>query len=74
MKILVIAQYFPPDITAAAFRMFDTARLLEDSGHEVRVITARPHRSQVDGDSAAEYDRQISGVALPAGGMAGQDV
>jgi glycosyltransferase involved in cell wall biosynthesis len=63
MKILVMAQYFPPDITAAAFRMFDTARLLEDSGHEVRVITARPHRSQVDGDSAAEYDRQISGVA-----------
>ncbi|OHB62422.1 MAG: hypothetical protein A2Y76_06735 [Planctomycetes bacterium RBG_13_60_9] len=62
MKILIIAQYFPPDITAAAFRMFDTARLLEDTGHEVRVITAHPHRSQVDGDSAARYDGQISGV------------
>jgi glycosyltransferase involved in cell wall biosynthesis len=62
MKILIIAQYFPPDITAAAFRMFDTARLLEDNGHEVRVITAQPHRSQVDGDSTAGYDAQISGV------------
>lgn len=62
MKILIVAQYFPPDITAAAFRMFDTARLLEDNGHEVRVITAHPHRSQVDGDSAAWYDAQISSV------------
>jgi hypothetical protein len=62
MRILIIAQYFPPDITAAAFRIFDTARLLEANGHEVRVITAFPHRSQVHGDSTAEYDRQISGV------------
>ncbi len=45
MKILIICQYFPPDITAAAFRIFDTARLLEANGHEVHVITARPHRS-----------------------------
>jgi glycosyltransferase involved in cell wall biosynthesis len=62
MKVLVIAQYFPPDITAAAFRMFDTARLLEADGYEVHVITARPHRTQIEGDSAAAYDRQISGV------------
>jgi glycosyltransferase involved in cell wall biosynthesis len=63
MRILIVCQYFPPDITAAAFRMFDTARLLEADGHEVRIITARPHRTQVEGDSSTEYDRQISGVA-----------
>lgn len=63
MRILVICQYFPPDITAAAFRMFDTARLLEAGGHEVRVITGRPHRSQAAGESPEEYDRQISAVA-----------
>jgi len=62
MKILIICQYFPPDITAAAFRMFDTARLLEANGHEVHVVTALPHRSQVKGDAAAEYDGQISRV------------
>lgn len=62
MKILIIAQYFPPDITAAAFRMFDTARLLEAAGHEIRVITAYPHRSQAFGDTTAEYDRQLSRV------------
>jgi glycosyltransferase involved in cell wall biosynthesis len=62
MRILIVAQYFPPDITAAAFRIFDTARLLEANGHQVHVITAVPHRSQVNGDSTVEYDRQISGV------------
>jgi len=62
MKILIVAQYFPPDITAAAFRMFDMARLLEAGGHEVHVITAHPHKAQVEGDSAGEYDSQISRV------------
>jgi glycosyltransferase involved in cell wall biosynthesis len=62
MRILIVAQYFPPDITAAAFRIFDMARLLEANGHEVHVVTAVPHRSRVDGDSPAEYDRQISSV------------
>jgi len=62
VKILIICQYFPPDITAAAFRIFDTARLLESNGHQVHVITAHPHKSQVNGDSTAEYDRQVSRV------------
>ena len=62
MRILIIAQYFPPDITAAAFRIFDTARFLEANGHEVHVITAFPHRSQANVESVAECDRQISRV------------
>lgn len=62
MKILIVAQYFPPDITAAAFRMYDTARLLEDSGHEVHVITAYPHRSLANGSPTGQYDGRISGV------------
>jgi glycosyltransferase involved in cell wall biosynthesis len=51
MKILIICQYFPPDITAAAFRMYDTADLLRRSGHEIRVITAVPHRAIVEGST-----------------------
>jgi len=62
MKILIVSQYFPPDITAAAFRIYDTARLLAEAGHEVQVITAFPHRSVADGSSLAEYDGQIPGV------------
>lgn len=48
LKILVICQYFPPDITAAAYRIGDTARLLRQAGHDVRVITSTPHKGGLD--------------------------
>ena len=44
MKILFLSQYFPPDITAAAFRINETARLFNNRGFHVVVITAEPHR------------------------------
>lgn len=53
MKILVITQYFPPDITAAAFRIADTLEYVAKQGHEVRVITAVPHKAQVKGEDRA---------------------
>ena len=62
MKILVLAQYFPPDITAAAFRIYDTVKLLEEQGHEVCVITAMPHKVQAEGDSVDKFDSQLSKV------------
>jgi glycosyltransferase involved in cell wall biosynthesis len=48
MRILVISQYFPPDITAAAYRIGDTCKLLKEWGHEVRVVTTTPHKGGVD--------------------------
>jgi glycosyltransferase involved in cell wall biosynthesis len=48
MRILFICQFFTPDITAAAFRMSDFARLLAAAGDEVRVITSYPHKAHVD--------------------------
>lgn len=52
MRILIVSQYFPPDITAAAFRIYDTAKLLTQNEHEVCVITAYPHKAQaVDGNA-----------------------
>lgn len=45
MKILIISQYYQPDITAAANRISDTADLLQDYGHQVVVVTAMPHKS-----------------------------
>jgi glycosyltransferase involved in cell wall biosynthesis len=53
VRILIICQYFEPDITAAAFRMSDSAELLSQAGHEVRVITAVPHRASA-GDRGAD--------------------
>ncbi|MEZ6120809.1 MAG: glycosyltransferase family 4 protein [Pirellulaceae bacterium] len=48
MRILILAQFFEPDITAAAFRLSDFTRLLASQGHEVEVITAEPHKAAVD--------------------------
>ncbi len=50
MKILVISQYYRPDITAAAFRIAETADLLAEMGHDVSVVTSEPHRAQASGD------------------------
>jgi glycosyltransferase involved in cell wall biosynthesis len=55
MKVLIISQYYVPDITAAAFRVQETVELLRSRGHGVRVITARPHKAQVAG-ARAEVD------------------
>ena len=49
MKILIITQFFPPDITAAAFRLGDTASLLAQQGHEVKVLAGEPHKGTADG-------------------------
>ncbi|MBF0501604.1 MAG: glycosyltransferase family 4 protein [Candidatus Riflebacteria bacterium] len=55
-KILIVAQYYHPDITAAAFRIKETADLLAARGHQVSVIAAVPHRGHVEAASAASID------------------
>ncbi len=59
MRILILTQFFAPDITAAAFRMTDFARLLSERGHDVRVITSHPHkvRSLARGPTLDAADR-----------------
>jgi glycosyltransferase involved in cell wall biosynthesis len=46
-RILVISQYYEPDITAPAFRISETVELLRKDA-DVRVITAVPHRARAD--------------------------
>lgn len=48
MKILLITQYFYPDITAGAFRSYDLYKFLRGQGIDVDVVTTYPHRSNVD--------------------------
>ena len=64
MNILIISQFFPPDITAAAFRIGDTATLLARSGHDVKVLAGDPHKGTAEGvkmedlvDSAVDVRR-----------------
>jgi glycosyltransferase involved in cell wall biosynthesis len=52
MRILVISQYFPPDITAAAFRIGDAVEYFHRNENEIRVITAHPHKAIVNSKSS----------------------
>jgi len=42
MRILILTQYYPPEIGAAQNRLSDLAKRLGNSGHEVTVLTALP--------------------------------
>jgi glycosyltransferase involved in cell wall biosynthesis len=43
MRVLVIAQYFPPDMGGGATRAYNVAKGLKLNGCEVTVVTAFPH-------------------------------
>ncbi|MDD3000750.1 MAG: glycosyltransferase family 4 protein [Candidatus Riflebacteria bacterium] len=47
LKILIVSQFYYPDITACAFRMHETAQILAEMGHEVHVVGGEPHKGQV---------------------------
>jgi colanic acid biosynthesis glycosyl transferase WcaI len=53
LKVLVVAQYFPPDIGGAATRAYNLAKGLALNGCEVTVIAAFPHYPH--GNIPAEY-------------------
>ena len=43
MKILIISQYHPPEMGAAAMRWNDYAQILSNLGHEVTVLSEIPN-------------------------------
>jgi glycosyltransferase involved in cell wall biosynthesis len=45
-SILIVSQFYAPDITAAAFRIKETAEILAGLGHPVTVLTAEPHKGE----------------------------
>jgi len=46
MRILILTQYYPPEIGAAQNRLSDLARRLTAAGHRVTVLTAMPNYPQ----------------------------
>ena len=44
IHVLIITQYFPPDISGGATRAFNYAKCLEQQNFQVTVITAHPHQ------------------------------
>ncbi|HEY5051981.1 MAG TPA: glycosyltransferase, partial [Solirubrobacterales bacterium] len=46
MRILLLSQYFTPEVTAASFRLQPLAERLAESGHEVEVICEIPNHPE----------------------------
>ena len=43
LRVLLIAQYYPPDVGGASTRVWNLQRILLDSGNQVVVVAAFPH-------------------------------
>lgn len=57
-RVLLISQYFLPDINAASFRMNDLYHALLEEGYEVTVITAEPQKFTAgDGEQSPQIHR-----------------
>lgn len=59
-KVLIISQYFTPDITAAAYRIRSIYDILRDK-YEVTVVTTTPHKSEI---KEVEFDPKILRIAI----------
>jgi len=54
-KVLIVSQYYIPDITAAAYRINDMYEAIKDR-FEVDIVTTYPHKSNASVDAAAEQN------------------
>ena len=54
--VLIISQYFPPDISGGATRAFNYSKCLEQQNYHVTVITAHPHQH---GPVAGKYKHKM---------------
>lgn len=48
MKILILTQYFPPEVGAPQNRLFELAVRLKDQGDEITVLTAMPNYPKME--------------------------
>jgi colanic acid biosynthesis glycosyl transferase WcaI len=60
MKVLVIAQYFPPDMGGGATRAYNMVKGLSLAGCEVTVVTAFPHYPT--GNIPAKYHKKLLAI------------
>ena len=62
MRILIVSQYFPPEVNAPAQRVVDFARAWQAEGHDVTVITGFPNHPAgiiYDGYKLRPYQREV---------------
>lgn len=64
-RILLITQYYSPELTAASYRMKDMVLSLEDCGCEVTVITSFPHRVVFNKQKNIDNEKNILRLRVP---------
>ncbi len=64
LRILIISQFYYPDVTACAFRIHETALLLRQMGCEVEIIAGEPHKGQADNQKIDDQGIKVSRVKL----------
>lgn len=64
LRILIVSQFYYPDVTACAFRMHETALLLSGLGCEVHVIAGEPHKGQLSETGIDDGPVTVSRVNL----------
>jgi len=65
LTVLFVSQIFPPDISAGAFRISETADQLSHLGFQVTVLTARPHRYQAMYPRESESESDVRVIRAP---------
>lgn len=68
MKLLILTQYFPPEVGAPQNRLFELATRLKKAGVEVTVLTAMPNYPQMkiyDGYIGKDYVKEdMEGITI----------
>lgn len=64
LKILIVTQFYHPDVTACAFRMHETAQLLSKMGCEVSVVAGVPHKGTVEGTGINDGNVKVTRVDI----------
>lgn len=63
-SILIISHFYYPDVTAAAFRIKETADLLQKKGFKVHVIAGEPHKGKVGTDELCDGSIIVTRVPI----------
>jgi glycosyltransferase involved in cell wall biosynthesis len=63
-RILIISQFYYPDVTACAFRIKETADWLAGHGCDVHVIAGEPHKGKLDNQKIEDGQIKVTRVRL----------
>ena len=64
LQVLIVSQFYYPDVTACAFRIKETADWLAENGCQVHIIAGEPHKGQLSQEFSDNPKIKITRVPL----------